>query len=147
MNRGVTIIELLLVVAIMSTLGILSASFYARFLNQNEVGNTVDRFVGSFRKAQVYSMMGKQNSNWGVHYASNTITLYKGSSFGIDTAFDEEFTVNSNVSVGGFTDLNFTKVTGIPGMGNPSTTATITISAENNSKTITVNSQGVVSRN
>ncbi len=146
MSRGITIIELLLVVAIISTLGILSVSFYARFLTQNEVGNTVDRLIGSFRKAQVYSMMGKQNSNWGVHYASNTITLYKGSSFGVDTGFDEEFTVNSSVSVGGFTDLNFTKVTGIPGSGNPSTTPTITISGGNNSKTITVNSQGVASR-
>ena len=144
--RGVTIIELLLVIVIISTLGILSASFYARFLTQNEVGNTVDRFIGSFRKAQVYSMMGKQNSNWGVHYASNTITLYKGSSFGADSAFDEEFMVNLNVSVEGFTDLNFTKVTGIPGTGDPSTTPTITISGGNNSKTITVNSQGVVSR-
>ena len=65
MNRGLTIIELLLVIAIISTLGILSASFYAKFLTQNAVENTQNQLVNSFRKAQTYSMMGKQNGVWG----------------------------------------------------------------------------------
>ena len=146
MNRsssGVTIIELLLVVFIISTITLLSAPFYSRFLTQNAVGNTADQLVGSLRKAQIYSMMGKQNNSWGVKYVttpSKKITLYLTG----NGAFDENYTVNDNITVSGFTDTSFAKVTGIPSPGP--FPLTITISGGNNTKTITINSQGVVCR-
>lgn len=141
MSKGVTIIELLLVIAIISTLGVFSASFYARFLTQNEVENTADQLVGSLRKAQIYSMMGRQNGSWGVKYTESPkkITLYLSG----NSAFDGDFSVNSNVNLSGFTDILFAKVTGLP---SPSGPTTITISGGNNSKTININTQGVVSR-
>lgn len=141
--RGFTIIELILVIAIISIIALLSSPLYSRFLLQNAVDNTVDQLSGSLRKAQVYSMMGKQSSAWSVNSSSNTITLYKGASFaGRDPAFDEKFSVNPSVSISGMTDISYTKVTGLP----TPTTATITISSGSNSKTVTINSQGVVSR-
>lgn len=141
--KGFTIIELILVVAIMLTLSVMAPVFYSRFLLQNAVANTVDQFTGSFRKAQTYSMMGKQGSAWSVNYSSNAITLYKGTSFASrDSSFDEKFSVNSSVSVSGITDVSFARFSGLP---NPSTSS-ITVSSGNNSKNITINSQGVVSR-
>lgn len=141
-RRGVTLLELLLVVTIMTTLSVMTASFYARFFNQNAVDNTVDQLVGQMRKAQFYAMMGKQNSNWGIHYASNSITLYKGSTFGADPTFNETFSVNSSINLDGFTDINFTHATGVPAGAQA-----ITITGPNNvSKSITVNAQGVVTR-
>lgn len=144
MNRGITIIELIVAVAIISTLGILSAAFYIRFLTQNAVANTKDQLVGSFRKAQVYSMMGKQNGVWGVKYTASPkqITLYLlGAS-----AFDESFSVNNNIAIklsdgSDFTNITFAKITGLP-----SSSPTITISSGNNSKTVSINSQGVASK-
>jgi prepilin-type N-terminal cleavage/methylation domain-containing protein len=141
-EKGFTFIELILVMALILILGTMSTAFAARFLTQNAVDNTTDQFVSSFRKAQLNAIMGKQDSNWGVNYASNTITLYRGNSFATrTTAFDERYTVNTAVTVSGMTDLNFTSMTGAPG-----STPTITISGNGNTNTITVNSQGVVSR-
>jgi len=142
-SSGISLIELLLVVVIISTLGIFSASFYARFLTQNEVVNTVDRLIGSFRKAQVYSMMGKQNGTWGVRYtlSPKEITLYLSG----NSAFDETYQINSNITISyspDIKDITFARITGLP-----SAAPTITIAGNNSSKTITVNSQGVVSRN
>lgn len=146
-SRGITIIELLLVVSLISTIGLLSASFYSRFLTQNAVDNTENQLVSSFRKAQIYSMMGKQNGTWGVKYtaATNKITLYLTG----NAAFDENYSVNNNITVGGFTDITFDRITGLPkSSGVPITSSvTITITGGNNSKTITINSQGVVSKN
>ncbi len=136
MTRGITIIELLLVVAIILTLGLMSASFYSRFLTQNAVGNTQNQLVNSFRKAQTYSMMGKQNGVWGVRYASNQITLYLTG----DSSFDESFDVNNTVTVTTF-DIAFAKITGLP-----SSTGDITITGGNNTKIVTINSQGVASK-
>lgn len=140
---GFTLIELILVVAVISIVAASSTPIYSRFLLQNSVANTADQLIGSLRKAQIYSMMGRQGSSWSVNYSSNTLTLYKGSSFaGRDSSFDETFSINPNVSISGFTDINFARITGLP---TPSG-VTITTSSGNNQTTVTVNSQGVVTR-
>lgn len=146
-QSGITLIELLLVVMMVAILATLSVPFFARFFNQNAVENASVQLIGDFHKAQIYAMTGKANDNWGVHYASSTITLYKGTSFGVDNSFNETFSVPAAVVITGFIDINFAKGTGKPSTGNPSTTPTISISAPgNNSEVITINSQGVASR-
>ncbi len=136
-SSGITIIEIIMVTALILTLGLMSISYYSRFLVQNALGNTVDQLTGSLRKAQIYSMSGRQNGVWGVKYLDNKITLYLTG----NSSFDENFSVNNNVIISGFTDIAFAKATGIP-----NTTATITISGNDGSKTVTVNGQGGVSR-
>lgn len=140
-ERGITLIELLLVMAIVALIGLSSVAFYARFFTQNAVSNTVDQLTSQLHKAQIYAMAGKNESHWGVDYRSNTITLYRGNSYATRViAVDEKFSVPSNITVTTF-DINFW-----PKDGTPSASATITISGGGNSETVTVNSQGVVNR-
>lgn len=142
--RGFTLIELILVIAIISIIALLSAPFYSRFLLQNAVDNTVDQLVGSLRKAQIYSMTGKKGSSWSVNFSSNTLTLYKGAppfASRAEPGLDETFSVNPNVSIAGMTDMTYARSTGLP-----TGAATIIISSGNNSETITVNSEGMVSK-
>lgn len=135
--RGVTLIELLLVVSIVAIVSLSATPFYARFLRQNAVADATDRIVGNLRKAQMYSMAGKQDGTWGVTYSSNTLTLFlQGNS-----AFDETYTVGSDITVSGLSTVLFTKATGIP-----TSTPTITITGGNTTKTILINSQGVIDR-
>ena len=142
MNKGFTIIELLLVVAIIFIVTSFSAVFYSRFLTQNAVLNTTDQIVGQLQKAQIYAMSGKQNSNWGVSYASPLLILYAGNSYATrNPIFDEKFTVNGNISIAGLLSLTFTRVT-----GTPSATPVITISGNNNTKMVTLNSQGMINK-
>ena len=149
-RTGFTLIELLLTVSIILVVGLLSTGFYARFLSQNSTINAVNQLAADFRKAQMYSMMGKYSGSyqtWGVHYASNKITLYLSDSAqsnlynSRNTAFDEIYTVPSNVTIFGFADVYFARVTGLP-----SATQSITISSGSTTRTITINSQGVVNR-
>ena len=139
---GFTLIELLLVVAIVLIIGPLSAVFYTRFLTQNAVANTQDQLMGQLRKAQIYSMMGKQNGIWGVKYSSVTkkITLYLTG----NPAFDENFTANNNIIISNFSDLSFARTTGLPTSGTYP--LTITITGNDSAREVTVNSQGVVTR-
>lgn len=134
---GFSLIEFILVIAIILALGALSSVFYSRFLNQNSVSTVSDQFASELRKAQIYAMAGKQNTNWGVKYNANTITLFAVTS----VAFNETFTVNSNIAISGFSQIIFAKATGIPDIPQ-----TITISGGGNTKTITINSQGTVTR-
>lgn len=143
-SQGVTLIELLLVIAVISALGILSASFYSRFLTQNAVSNTSDQIVSSLRKAQLYSMSSKESAGvWGVKFTSSPrqITLFLQG----NPNFDEDFSVNSAVSITGSpfdtTGITFAHLSGIP-----SASPNIVISGQNNLETVVVNSQGVISK-
>lgn len=147
---GFTLIELLLTISIITIVGMLSTGFYARFLSQNSVTTAADQLAADFRKAQIYSMMGKYNGTyetWGVHYAANTITLYISDSAqpnlynSRNTAFDEKYTVPGNVIVAGFSDVYFLRATGLP-----NATQSITVSSGATTRTITINAQGVVNR-
>lgn len=143
-TKGYTLIEVILVMAIVLTVGVGATGFYGRFLTQNAVGNTVDQIVQNFRKAQSYAMESRKSnaSGWGVNYASSTITLYQGATYGgRNQALDEKFAINGNITVSPSSfDINFARMTGIP---NP---VSITISGQGNSKTVTLNSQGMVTR-
>ncbi len=141
-KNSFTIIELLLVIGIVSILGTFSVVFFSRFLTQNAVANTQDQLIGEMRKAQMYAMMGRQNGNWGVRFGSNRITLFQGNSYATrNSAHDEFFNVNSNISILGFSEVVFTKTSGLP-----STTGTYTVTGNNTLKQVVLNSQGVVSR-
>lgn len=149
-KKGFTLIELLILIAIMGLISSLSVSFYSRFYTQNSVQNTLDQYVGELRKAQIYSMMGRQNGNWGVNFTSNRIVLYQGNSYATrTTAFDEIFNINTNISVSGIGDINYARYTGIPTNGGSTIVSTLTATIQgtsNNSKTFTINTQGVVSK-
>ena len=145
-SSGFTLIELLLVISIVLIIGTFSAVFYTRFLTQNAVANTQDQLIGQLRKAQIYSMISKYSNTWGVHYESNTITLFNGVSYASrNQVLDEKFTVNPNISIeyvpSPIVDIIFSRMTGIP-----SWSGTITITGNSDPKTITINSQGVTSR-
>lgn len=141
-QRGFTLIELLLVIAITLLLGTFSVVFFSRFLTQNAVSNTQDRLVGQLRKAQLYAMVGRQNGSWGVRFGSNQITLFQGNSYATRVgAFDETFSENDTISIFGFSEVVFSKTTGLP-----STTGTYTITGSDTTKQVSVNAQGVVSR-
>lgn len=141
-SAGFTLLELLMVIAIIGALGVLSASFYARFLTQNAVANTTDQVVANLRKAQLYSMMGKQSGgDWGVKFTTSPrqITLFLVG----NPVFDEDFTVNDNINITGLdaTGVTFTHFTGLP-----SSTTSIVVTGQNNTDTITISAQGIVSK-
>lgn len=141
---GFTFIEVILVVSLVLILGGMSTAFGSRFFIQNAVANASDQMAGDLRKAQINSMMGKGDNNWGVNYSSNTITLYKGTSFASKIAgFDETFSVPAGVTItsNGATDVNFAR-----GTGKPNSAPTFTITGSGESRTVTINSQGMVTR-
>lgn len=137
---GFTLIELLLTITIVLILGGMTSPFLARFLTQNNVSNVNEQMSGQIRKAQIYSMMSKKNGSWGVTVNNGKIVLFQGSTFNSrDSALDEIFNLSPNIIISGLTEIVFKKVTGLP-----NTTQTITISGNGQTKTIIVNSQGIV---
>src|SRR5258708_1449491 len=101
-NKGITYIELVLVIAVFILVAAMSFPLYSNFILQNAASDTTNQLKGELRKAQLFALEGKGNSNWGVNYGANEITLYKGNSYATrSTGFDELFAVNPNITVSG----------------------------------------------
>lgn len=136
-NRGITFIELLLVIALLAILGATTSPFLSRFIIDTNFDITLDRIISTIRKAQSYSQTGKNGSFWGVCLTTtpNKIRLYRGGTCNAPT-FSEDFDKPAAVTVSAF-DTTFSLR-----RGEPSAALTINITAGTNSGTILVNTAG-----
>lgn len=142
MQKGFTLIELMLVIALMLTIGILSVAFYNRFLMQNAVADATDTLVGSLHRAQLFSMMGKYNGTWGVKISSGSIVVFQGESYSARRqAMDEVSAINESIITNGLDEVVFARASGLP-----SVTPTVTLTGNDSVRTLKINSQGIIER-
>ena len=133
-QKSFTLIEILLVVAIITIIGVSSTPFLSRFVLQTNFDSVVEKLIGSIRKAQEYAMDGKNGVVWGVCKSTNNIRLYSGSCN--SPTISENFSIPSTVTVTGLNDANFNL------RGEPSSPLSVTINTTIETKTIQLNSTG-----
>ena len=142
-KQSFTLIELLLTISLVFIIAGSSTAFYSRFLTQNSVLSIQEHIEGNLHKAQMYSITGKRASSWGVYLAPQIITLFRGNSYAErDINFDETYSYPQSVSITGVTAVMYSRVSGLP-----SSSGIITISGPGSSKSLEINSQGVVTKN
>ena len=140
---GFTLIEILLSVAIISLITGMSLPVLASFNDRNDLDLTAQSIGSQLRRAQTYARGMNGDSQWGVHAQSGSATLFKGTVYASrDTTYDETTTISTTVTVGGLSDIIFTKLD-----ATPSTTGNITLTNvnTNETRTITINAKGTVS--
>lgn len=134
-EAGVSLIELLLVIAIVILIGATTIPAGSAFLVRNQLKNKTNELVFSLRIAQINTMSGKEDRQWGVEISTSTIKLYAVG----DASFDQTFSIPASISITQNT-IVFDKLT-----GNPSTTTTFNVSSNaGDSNTVTINEVGVV---
>ena len=93
-REGFTIIEILIVIAIMAILGAAASPLYSNFLVRTYFRNKTNELVASLRTAQLNTIAGKEGSRWGVHISSSEIIMFKGASYVVPgTAFDYKYSI------------------------------------------------------
>ena len=75
-KKGLTLIELLLVVSITIILAAASTPFISRFVLVNSHDTVVSQIKSVLAKAQSYAIQGKNNEIWGVCLQNNILTLF-----------------------------------------------------------------------
>ncbi len=142
-KNGFTLIELLLVVAIVSIIGVSGSAIGQRFLVTNYLENKTNELASILITAQLNSMSGKENSQWGVSVSGNQMTLFKGNSYITrDPSFDTSFNIPGSISITN-DEVVFSRV-----VGEPDVVATYILTAnDGSSSTVTVNEVGVVNVN
>ncbi len=148
-KKGISALEILVVVAL---IGILVAVIIPQFSKSREqavLKSAVGDTLSSIDKARGETLSSLNSSSYGVHFQSNKVIIFTGTTFSSGASSNESINFTTpasitNVTLGGVSgasgDFYFTRLSGAP-----STIGTITISTTSYSKIITISATGVAS--
>jgi prepilin-type N-terminal cleavage/methylation domain-containing protein len=139
--RGFTMLEIALSISILGIIFGMTIPMYRIFTVRNDLDIAAGTLVQNYRRAQTLSMLADGDSMWGVHVATGSILIYKGSSYvSRDEAVDENTEIPTSIIISGLTNVTFSKKSGIP----QSTGTTTFTSITNETRNVTINQKGMV---
>ena len=139
--RGFSLIEVLLVIALIGALFSASVPAFVQMQAINDLDTAVTLTVESLRQAQTHAVAGDGDSIWGVRVGTNDTTLFRGTTYATRTiAWDSVAGWQNTIAVSGTSEFTFTKTE-----GRPTTASSVTLTtASGTARTITVNSLGMI---
>lgn len=139
-EKGFTLIEAILVIAILIILGSVGIPVFGTFLERNNLKVAESTIVGALRSAQISAMNNLGDSDWGVWASAGQVVVYKGESYASrDTAFDIVHSTSTSVLYSGINEINFAKTSGLP-----NTTGDFVLSTTNGVDNISINEKGKI---
>jgi type II secretory pathway pseudopilin PulG len=138
--RGFTIIETFVVVSITAIIFVMGAPITVDFFSSQQLSDQTLNMMTILRRAQVDARTQLNDLDHGVYFTSGSYTLFSGPSYATrTTSYDEVFTVPSEVSTSGISEVVFTKLTGVP-----STISTLSVTQGSTTKQISINAMGKI---
>ncbi|MFH0804661.1 MAG: hypothetical protein V1916_00510 [Patescibacteria group bacterium] len=140
--RGFTLLEALLVIALLGALVGLAIPFYQSFQVTSQVDGATEDLVAALRSAQARAMASESFQPFGVHLESRRFVLFRGATYVPGDPANEVTTVAPTVTLqpGGATDVVFGVTRGATGAAS-----TVAVRSSNKLRNITINELGVVS--
>lgn len=153
MKRGVTLIEVLVVIGILLTLiGIASVSFLP-FRSKSTLDTAVTTLISDIKSQQIKAVAGDTegrgtNDNYGVHFETNSYTLFHGSIFNPSDTSNFTVALNDGIQIESTflsSQLIFSIKSGeVISFSETQNSITLEDTVEESSKTININRYGVV---
>lgn len=150
-QKGISAVEILVVVAALILIAVATLPQFFLIRERAVMNAAVSDLLSSVNKAKSETLSSLNSSEYGVHFQSDKVIIFKGTSFSAGASGNEIVNINtpaaiSNVTFGGVSavsgDVYFSRI-----HASPSTTGTITISTSSFSKVITIYATGVISSN
>lgn len=140
-NKGFTLIEVMLSLAIIAIIAGMSVPIYQSFQVKNDLDIAATTIAQTFRRAEMLAQASAGDSSWGVHAGSGRIVLFQGTSYATrNSAYDEISDLPLDITATGTTEFIAAHFTGYP-----VTAGTLTLtSTANETRTITINNYGMV---
>lgn len=147
-KKGFTLIEVIIVVAIIGVLSTVTFLSYRSALQRQQLEQETAKIVAVFEEARSLSLAGKQGSAYGVRAESNKVIRFQGENYvvGRTSNFEEPLSPYVTISAinltGGTSNVVFSRMGGTT---TASGTLTVSLAASTTvSKIITIHSTGLV---
>ncbi len=144
MKNGFTLIEVLIVIGIIIILSATTLPLYSNLQISSQLNDGNLLIIQTLRTAREKSLVGYNDSSYGVKFLSNSFILYQGSSYATRNSFYDRITELSPVLSISTTltndEINFSK-----GLGEPNNIGTIILSHNSGGeREIFINSLGKI---
>jgi prepilin-type N-terminal cleavage/methylation domain-containing protein len=144
MQKGFTIVELLIVISIILLLAMASFPIYGNLQASSQLDENTSVLIQTLRTARVNSIARVNNSHYGVKLFNNYYVLYQGSTYeSRDSSFDRRIDLGSVLRLSwtlSSDDINFSA-----GNGTPDKIGTIILIHEiTGNKVISINTAGMI---
>ena len=147
-NRGISLIELLVVVAILIILTVLSFRAFVFFQKESDLTNYTEEIINTLRLARNKTLSSEESSNYGVHFETNKYVLFKGRDYNPSATDNRVYNLSPRMEIydislsGGGSDVVFEKI-----LGNTSQSGTVSLRLKNDltkTNTISISSNGQI---
>lgn len=146
-NRGITALELLIVVSILVLLTAVVISPFLKFRQQSVLNTETQDMLSFVNKARLSAMSSKGDTQYGLHFQADRLVLFQGATYDPNATtnethlFDSAITLGSITVNGGGADVLFERVTGAT---DQNATTTLRVIADTTaSSTIIIRPSGV----
>lgn len=137
-TSGITIIETLVVLAIVAVVSGLGFFIGIDFYKMYALNSERDNLVSVLRRARSLSVNNFNQSAHGVYIELNRYTIFQGNSYaGRQAAYDQVFNVSPSVAIGGLQEIVFSQLS-----GDASASTTIVLNNNRSSRLISTNYEG-----
>ncbi len=119
MNRGFSIVELLITISIMSVLGAIVLTTYSSIRKTSETIVASNVFADTLKSASLKARTMEFDSSWGVKIIATDIVLFSGNTYTTRVqSRDVLYDIPDSLTVTGPTEVVFSKLYGIPSVAN-----------------------------
>ena len=150
-QSGIALVEILVVIAIIVLILLVVLPPFSSIKEGQVLDNAVENVISALNKARTQTLSSLDSSEYGVHFESDQILIFKGKVFSANDPDNESVEITppatiSNVTLGGVSasegELYFARLSGVPDKSG-----TVTVSFSTHSKIITISPTGAVSKN
>ncbi len=149
-RKGFTLIEILIVIAILAVLVTIIVSTFSLFNKNEAIKKDTETVVEVLQQARSQTLSSKNGSQYGVHFGTSKITLFTGATYSAGASTNSDTTLASTDTIvtvtltGGGNDIVFTRLT-----GETAQNGTVVVSSPTSSrtKTVTIYKTGVIESN
>ena len=150
-NKGFSFIEILVVIAVLAIIVLIVAAGLSSFYKSQTLNSAVNQVISLINQARSKTLSSEDASQYGLHFETSRIILFKGGSFIEFSPDNKEFVLPASVEIydlflnGGGSDLVFQRLTG---QTDEDGTISLRLKAgASKTKIITIEPSGIISAN